>query len=326
MRVETLASELEVSERTVYRDLVALDTAGVPIVTERGPGGGCSLVEGYTTRLTGLTEEEGAALSIALFSGGMPKVPADLGMGKAYDSARLKLAAALPSRLRGEETAARSRILVDSGGRVARAGSKLSIVHEALMRGVALRIVQILPYGPVAGLSLERRVEPYGLVATGADWRLVGFSDGRIRSIMVGEIREALPLESEPVLIPSGFDLAEYWARVRQEEEAQGRAFSARMRVEPEAAMLIAGRFGHGLAEAVTEAGKPGPGGRVEIELFFAAIEEAIVLLPILGASVEVLAPEELRAAIADRTRAVLDLYRKGGSGKPFAQDQEGIG
>jgi predicted DNA-binding transcriptional regulator YafY len=315
MRVETLAEELEVSERTVYRDLIALDTAGVPVVTERGPGGGCSLMDGYTTRLTGLTEEEGTALAVALFAGGMPRGPADLGMGEAYDSARLKLSASLPARLRRGESAARNRVLIDSGDADARPLSVLSIAHDALMRGIALKVVQALPYGPVAGLTLERRVEPYGLVAADSGWRLVGRSDGRIRCFRVTELLRASAIEGDAVEIPNGFDLGGFWREARAEEYRLSRSFKARLRLDPAAADALAAYFGRGMADLVEATASRGRDGRAEIELGFAAAEEAVVLLPLLGAAAEVIGPGFLREAVADRARAMLEVYGKPGSG-----------
>src|SRR6478672_8942197 len=78
---QELAERLEVSERTIYRDLDALSAAGIPVYAERGPGGGCTLAEGYRTNLTGLTEAEVRTL----FMSGVPGPLADLGMSKALE-------------------------------------------------------------------------------------------------------------------------------------------------------------------------------------------------------------------------------------------------
>src|SRR5256885_12656514 len=83
MTAHELAQRLEVSERTIYRDIEALSTAGVPVYAERGPGGGCMLAEGYRTNLTGLTEDEG----LSLFMPGITRPLADLGAEKALDAA-----------------------------------------------------------------------------------------------------------------------------------------------------------------------------------------------------------------------------------------------
>src|SRR5215204_5559935 len=92
MTAAELAGELEVSERTIYRDLEALHASGVPVIAERGPGGGCALPDNYRVNLTGLSESEVRGL----FLSAVPGPLADLGLGKAVEAAVLKLTAALP--------------------------------------------------------------------------------------------------------------------------------------------------------------------------------------------------------------------------------------
>jgi predicted DNA-binding transcriptional regulator YafY len=110
MTAQELAKELEVSERTVYRDIKALSTAGVPIYTMRGPGGGCALLDSYRTDLTGLTDDEVRAL----FMLSIPAPLAELGVSQELEAALLKLSAALPAARRYEENRVRQRILLDS--------------------------------------------------------------------------------------------------------------------------------------------------------------------------------------------------------------------
>src|SRR5579859_690233 len=110
MTAHDLADRLEVSERTIYRDLEALGIAGIPIYAERGPGGGCELVDGYQTKLTGLTEEEVQALFLATMTGPL----SDLGLGKALDDALLKVLAALPVSTRDQAVQLRQRVHLDA--------------------------------------------------------------------------------------------------------------------------------------------------------------------------------------------------------------------
>src|SRR5918993_3681022 len=107
-----LAHELEVSERTIYRDLFELGAAGVPVYGERGKGGGYRLLDGYRTNLTGLTEEEAGALLMA----GAPGPAAELGLGSLLATTRLKLLAAVPTALRETATRAEARFYLDPGG------------------------------------------------------------------------------------------------------------------------------------------------------------------------------------------------------------------
>src|SRR5260221_9974076 len=109
MTAADLARRLEVSERTVYRDISALSTAGVPVYAERGPGGGCMLMDGYRTNLTGLTGDEARTL----FMAGTSRALTELGLGGALDAALLKGLGALPAAHPQEAQRARPRVPLD---------------------------------------------------------------------------------------------------------------------------------------------------------------------------------------------------------------------
>src|SRR5215208_5430614 len=167
-----LARRLEVSERTIHRDMEALSTAGVPVVAERGSGGGWALVDGYRTNLTGLN----AAEVQTLFSGLPPRLLADLRLDRARDAAHVKLLAALPEASRADAEYARRRVHVDVAGwgGAEEAVPHLHAAQEAVWRGRKL----LFTYGGDCGGAAERAVDPLGLVAKGGVWYLVARAAG----------------------------------------------------------------------------------------------------------------------------------------------------
>jgi len=169
----SLAERLEVSERTIHRDMEALSGAGIPVVAERGSGGGWSLIGEYRTDLTGLNESEIQSLFVTQ----SPKVLADLKLTKASDAALLKLLAALPAMYRRGAERARQRIYIDSAGwnRNEESVPHLQLVQEAIWAERKLRITY--ERGPDSE-AVERQLDPLGLVAKGRRgiWSLVSMA------------------------------------------------------------------------------------------------------------------------------------------------------
>jgi len=201
MTARELARRLEVSERTIHRDMGALGVAGVPVTAERGAGGGWALLEGYRTNLTGLNAAEVQALFVARPTG----VLADLGLTRAADAALIKLLAALPALSRQGAEYARQRLHVDGAGwRQAEVASPLLLtLQEAIWQERKLR----LTYHLTNGETVERLVDPLGLVAKGSLWYLVAGVEGALRTYRVSRVQAAEPLD-EPCLRPPDFDLA----------------------------------------------------------------------------------------------------------------------
>src|SRR5215472_402778 len=199
-----LAKRLEVSERTIHRDMEALGMAGVPVVAERGTGGGWSLLEGYRTNLTGLTGTEMQALLLAKPS----RLLADLGLRQAADAALLKLLAAMPAITRHAAEYARQRLHVDGAGwhEAAEAVPYLLPIQEAIWQERKLR----LTYQRGDGTTVERLTDPLGLVAKSGVWYLVAAVDGELRSYRVSRVQSAQATE-ESFARPPTFDLAAYW-------------------------------------------------------------------------------------------------------------------
>jgi len=203
MSAETLAAELEVSVRTVYRDIDQLSAAGVPVYADLGRNGGFALLDGWRTRLTGLTAPEARAL----FLSGLPGPAGDLGLGDEVAAAELKLLAALPADWQSEATRMSSRFHLDPKGWFS-AGPRpehLKAVAEAVWSERRIRI----KYDSWTQVS-EREVEPLGLVLKGGIWYLVGRRESGLRTYRLSQILALTPLE-DTFTRPPDFDLPRHW-------------------------------------------------------------------------------------------------------------------
>src|SRR3954447_10877315 len=242
MTARDLAEELEVSERTVYRDVDALSIAGVPIYAERGPGGGCALLDGYRTNLTGLNEAEVRAL----FLQNAPAPLSDLGLGKAVNAAMLKLSAALPAAHRQDVELMRQRIHLDSAEwfRHEEPVPYLPMIQEAVWQECRVDMV----YRRADGQQSRQYVEPYGLVAKASIWYFVGSSAAQSHVYGVSRVKTArkqlrtyrvsrvlsAELTQEHFERPSGFDLPSYWAEWSREFEKSLPSYPVNVRVSPD--------------------------------------------------------------------------------------------
>jgi len=305
MTARALAHRLECSERTILRDMDALSGAGVPVIAERGVGGGWRLLDGYQTKLTGLT----AAEIQSLFLGRPPKLMADLGLKQAADAAWLKLQAALPIEMRAQAEFVRQRILIDarawrdSGERI----TSLPLVLEALWRGRRLRF----DYAANGGAASPRIVEPLGLVARGSAWYLVADRDDQRRTYRVSRIAGAEVLE-EASRRPTGFDLAEHWERASTEFRDKLPRFYVTLVATRDALPRV--RYYMRRVEEETD-----DGDRVRLRMRFDAEEEALQFALALGASVEVLEPAALRARVLATAESLVRRYAESPNVSPPA-------
>ena len=185
MTARDLARKLEVSERTILRDMDALSSSGVPVVADRGAGGGWSLLAEYETKLTGLSPEEIQSLFISR----APKLAADLGLQRASEDAWTKLQVALPPTARRQADFMRQRVLIDPRGwrNPAESASCLPVLLDALWRGRQVRFL----YDAVLHETSQRRVDPLGLVARGSTWYLIAIRDAELRTYRVSRMRQA---------------------------------------------------------------------------------------------------------------------------------------
>jgi predicted DNA-binding transcriptional regulator YafY len=303
MSAKELAEKLEVSERTIYRDIMALSTSGVPIYASRGPGGGVRLIEEYRTSLTGLTSDE----TRALFSMGIPAPLAQLGLDEKFKGALLKLSASLPETRRAEESRTRQRILLDSSWwfQSDQDVPCLQTIQQALFQDRRLRIRVRWEF---FNTQFEQQAEPYGLVAKANIWYLVYGRAGTPHVTRVSQIVDALMM-SECFERPPGFQLESFWKDWCQEYESQP-PFCARVRVAPEALSMLAEYVGDRARGQLGSHQIPDADGWVTLDLPFESFQAARSRLLGLGRSVEVLEPESLRRSLVDFAEQIVDFYK----------------
>ncbi|MGC4983596.1 helix-turn-helix transcriptional regulator [Streptomyces sp. DT193] len=281
-----LAAELEVSVRTVYRDVEALSAAGVPLYGDAGHEGGYRLLDGYRTRLTGLTTEEAEALFLA----GIPGPAAELGLGAVLAAAQLKVRAALPHELREHADRVSGRFHLDAPGWYADADETpyLTAVADAVWNGRVLDIRYRRWREPT---DVDRRLEPYGLVLKAGRWYVVAGPGPR--TYRVDQILELHTSEAE-FTRPEGFDLAEYWT-------AYQRDFHERLHQAEVVVRIAPGTGLNGLAgRAMAVDGLTDEQGWTRATVPVESLEQAHDDFLRLGTAVEVLEPPELRARIAE--------------------------
>ncbi|SEB54415.1 YafY family protein [Paenibacillus sp. GP183] len=228
MTTRELAERLEVSERTIHRDLEALSAAGVPVYAQRGAAGGWRMMEGYRTDWNGFRKDE----LLALLAGEPQRHLTDLGFRDAYEAAVLKVLASLSSSQRRDAEYMRQRVYVDTAGwhQSGEEAPWLPVLQEAVWEGRKLRL-QYASSGDTA-LS-ERVVNPLGLVLMGSLWYLVAVRDEQEpRTYRVSRIKDAAMLE-EPVMRPNSFDLAVYWQRSVDRFRSELPFYSAHALVHP---------------------------------------------------------------------------------------------
>ncbi|MEV0321742.1 helix-turn-helix transcriptional regulator [Streptomyces sp. NPDC050658] len=303
MTAPELAAELEVSVRTVYRDVEALAASGVPVYAERGPAGGFRLMDGYRTRLTGLTDDEADSLALA----GMPAAAADLGLGAELVTAQLKLGAALPSGLGERSRRIQERFLLDAEGwfRTADPAPLLPVVADAVWRRRVLRV----HYRRWGG-EVRRELHPLGLVLKAGNWYLVASAEGSVRTYGVSRLLDVtVPDRDEPADRPAGFDLAAYWATAAKELQARVLRGTAHVRVSPAGLRLLPVLFGAAGTRAVETAGEPDQDGWRAVDLEVETLPVAVSDLLRLGVEAEVLGPPELRAELARTVTGLAQRY-----------------
>lgn len=303
MSAVALARALEVSVRTLHRDIDELSAAGVPVYAERGRAGGFQLLPGWKTTLTGLTQSEAEAV----FLTGLAGPAADLGLGAQVRSAQLKLLAALPAPMRGQAHRVGSRLHLDpvEWYREAEPVPFLSPVAAAVWEGRQLSIAY-----ESWTQETRRTVHPLGLVLKAGVWYLAAAHDRKVRTWRIASIREAAVLD-KPVARPRGFDLAAYWRESVRRFEVE--LYTGEAVVSATARGLAElRRINAALARAVAGAAPPEPtDGRTTLRIPIESVQHAAGQLLRLCPEVEALQPPQLRQAIRERAAVAARMYRR---------------
>lgn len=298
MSATALAKEFEVSVRTIHRDIDQLSAAGIPVYAERGRNGGFALLDGYRTKLTGMSGPEAETLFLA----GLPGPAAELGLADLLATARLKLMAALPAGAQAERIAARFHLDPAGWFRAAEASDLLPEIARAVWSERYLRIRY-----RSGGESHARRLGPLGLVLKGGVWYLVAESGKRVLTYRAAQILEAETLD-EPFTRPKNFDLAAHWTNSSRAYEKGLYSERATVRLSPRGRGLLS-LLGPYVMQAAEESMVPEGDGWFRCTLPLEPGSYGLRDLLRLGEDVEVLGPAPLRAQLAEAASAIARLH-----------------
>lgn len=288
-----LAEALEVSARTIYRDVEALSLSGVPVYAERGSSGGIALAEGYRKAITQFSTEELNALFLAAAD-----PLAELGV-TGHQRALDKLAGALPDLQRRAAQQARQRILLDHNRwyRSEQPAALLAVLRRAVWedRQVSLQ------YRDRAGAMTQRVIDAYGLVSKAGVWYLIARQhDGEYRTFRAERIAQADPLPSH-FTRDGAFDLEAHWRQSNAAYQRPADSFEATVHVLTDWVEWVTS-FGEHTVLSTDERGKT-------LRIRFSSIRSAVHQISGWGTNARVLDPPELLAAMAQHARELLGIY-----------------
>ncbi len=300
MTSRQLAKELEVSHRTIIRDMTALSTAGIPVTSEPGKEGGYSLVENFRSSLTGLTEKEISAL----FTLGIPETLDDLGIGSSVKSALRKLSTTIPRQLHPDEST-QQRFLLDSTSWEKQPAS--TYVLQQLYQAVCSQnFVQIHYHLPLGSFGIVQ-IAPYALVAKTGEWYLVYAIGARLKVHNVLNIAQVELLPDTFEKIPD-FKLEPFWHDWCKQHKQYQQIFQCRVRLSPVILPYLSWVFSPGSFQEVTPDEIDLHGWKWFL-LSFSSFEDARKHILSLGASIEVIEPHALRVSLVDFARQTLAMY-----------------
>lgn len=302
MTTRELAKQLEVSERTVVRDMEALSVSGVPVYAERGSQGGWLLADGYRTRLTGMKSEE----LMALLTTSHPGLLADLGIREHFDLAIQKLLASTPASIKEHTEQLWKKIHIDGAGwhQAREACPHLPTVQEAVQTDRRLRIEYRRDQE-----TAVRVVEPLGLVAKRSVWYLVARNEeGTCRTYRISRITGAETL-AEAFERPADFDLGAYWEESVESFQQRLPRYAAEVKLRPS----ILSRLERERYITVGEIGETDSEGWIAAVIEFATLDHACESVLSFGSSAAVIAPAELKERVIAEAQAVLERYAQSG-------------
>jgi predicted DNA-binding transcriptional regulator YafY len=303
MTAEALAKEFEVSIRTIYRDIDQLSAADVPVYADRGPNGGFELLDGYRTKLTGLSPSEAATLFLA----GLPGPAAELGLADMMTTAQLKLTAALPEGARGAARRVAARFHLDPVGwfRSNQDARFLPVLADAVWNETCVNI----RYERYTGV-VSRELRPLGLVLKGGVWYVVALAGEQPRTYRVSNIIELSPTD-ERFERPKDFDLVRFWSNASRAYEVGLYRGKATLRVT-KLGMIKLEMLGSAVVEAAkATASDPDAKGRARVVVPIEQTDQAAAEMIRLGVDVEVIEPPELRKRIVAMADEVRRLYQR---------------
>jgi len=304
MTAQALAAELEVSGRTIYRDIEALVASGVPVIGEPGHDGGYRLLDGYRTRLTGLTPAEAAAVPLAP----LPGIATALGLGSEASGAAAKIKAALAADLRERADHVERRLHIDASGWYSETGDTplLSAVADAVWTQRQVRVRYRRWADPP---EVDRTLDPFGLVLKGGHWYVVAQCGDDLRTYRVSQLLLVEPTGSR-FDRPGDFDLVAYWRGYLAEFDSRRHLAYATVRLSPAGLARLAHVGEPSVVRAVrSSASAPDGDGWVRATLPIESVRHAHGELLRLGAEVEVLEPAELRTELAATAQTMASHY-----------------
>lgn len=298
-----LARLLEVSPRTVLRDVEALSAAGVPVYSQPGRGGGIGLLPGYRTDVSALSEQEGAALFAAIAAPGADA----LGLGDALASALRKIMAALPDAHRPSAARLAERVVIDTGGWLPRREEPLlALAQEAVLGDWRVEFVY---QGRSDAAPSRRTVDPYGLLHSGGVWYLAAGHRGNPRFYRLARMTQLRVLD-QVAARPDGLDLRRLWAERRAAFRSAFTPLEVDLWVRPGRLGDLAGRSGEVTRPDVAEWPVPATSGDwAGVRASFGDVSHAWHVIRELEDDVVVVAPAELQERAVERAQAVLARY-----------------